>query len=156
MAMRVRRSVIHTAYLHSQERSISTSSMAGGSVPKCSSSRSQVENRKNEFADLKGRIDYEVRTALLDLRASNEQVDVARSNVDLAKQELTQAQDRFSSGVADNLEVVQAQQSVAAADESLIGALYQNNLAKVELARALGLAEEGIRTFFTQNTGKQP
>ena len=118
--------------------------------------QTQLENRKNEFADLKGRIDYEVRTALLDLRASNEQVDVARSNVDLAKQELTQAQDRFSSGVADNLEVVQAQQSVAAADESLIGALYQNNLAKVELTRALGLAEEGIRTFFTQNTGKQP
>jgi len=117
---------------------------------------SELTNRKNELADIRGRIDYEVRNALLDLQASNEQVDVARSSVDLAKQELTQAQDRFSSGVADNLEVVQAQQSVADADETLISALYQNNLAKVELARALGLAEEGIRTYFTQNTGNRP
>jgi outer membrane protein TolC len=65
-----------------------------------------------------------------------------------------QAQDRFAAGVADNLEVVQAQESVATANQNLINALYSNNLAKVELARGLGLAEEGIRTYFSQNPEK--
>jgi outer membrane protein TolC len=112
----------------------------------------QVEatNRRNELANLKAQIDYQVRNALLDLKATNEQVSVARSNADLASQTLTQAQDRFSSGVADNLEVVQAQQSVADANETLITAQYQNNLSKVELARSLGLAEAGIRSYFAR------
>jgi outer membrane protein TolC len=72
----------------------------------------------------------------------------------LAQQTLTQAQDRFSAGVADNLEVVQAQQAEATASENLINALYSNNLAKVELARALGLAEQGIRSYFAKNPEK--
>lgn len=116
----------------------------------------QVEatNRRNEMANLKAQIDYQVRNALLDLKATNQQVSVAGSNVDLANQTLTQAQDRFSSGVADNLEVVQAQQSVADANETLITAQYQNNLSKVELARSLGLAEQGIRSYFAQNSEK--
>jgi outer membrane protein TolC len=67
---------------------------------------------------------------------------------------LSQAQDRFAAGVADNLEVVQAQQSVATASQNLINALYSNNVAKVELARALGLAEEGIRSYFAKNPEK--
>ena len=112
-----------------------------------------LTNRRNDLANLKGQIDYQVRTALLDLKASQQEVDVARSNVDLSNQTLTQARDRFSAGVADNLEVVQAQQSVADADQSLISAQYRNNLARVELARAVGLTEEGIRAYFNQTGG---
>ena len=63
--------------------------------------------------NLRGQIDYEVRTALLDLQAAADQVEVAQNSVDLANQTLTQARDRFAAGVADNLEVVQAQESVA-------------------------------------------
>jgi len=103
-------------------------------------SRQQLEN-------LRGQIDYDVRTALLDLSAAAEQVEVARSSVDLAAQTLTQAKDRFSAGVADNLEVVQAQEAVAAANESYISSLYAHNLAKVELARAVGIAEEGVKQY---------
>ncbi len=99
------------------------------------------------MGDLRGRIDYEVRTALLDLNAAAEQVEVARSSVDLAEQTLAQSQDRFSAGVADNLEVVQAQESVAGAHESYIQSLYAHNLAKVELARAIGDAEEGVKRY---------
>jgi outer membrane protein TolC len=113
-----------------------------------------LNNSRNRLENLKGQIDFDVRNALLDLKASNEQVSVAKSNAELANQTLGQAQDRFAAGVADNLEVVQAQQSVASASQSLISALYQNNVAKVELARALGLAEEGIRTYFQQNPEK--
>jgi outer membrane protein TolC len=113
-----------------------------------------LANARNQFQNLRGQIDYDVRNALLDLKASNEQVSVARSNSQLANETLSQSQDRFSAGVADNLEVVQAQESVATASQNLINALYSNNIAKVELARALGLAEEGIRSYFAKNPEK--
>jgi outer membrane protein TolC len=111
-----------------------------------------LRNRRNDLENLRGQIDYEVRSALLDLKSAADQVDVARSNVELANQTLKQARDRFAAGVTNTVEVVQAQQSVADADENLISAQYQYNVAKVSLARALGLAEEGIRTYFN----KQP
>jgi outer membrane protein TolC len=107
----------------------------------------QLKQARSQLGDLRSRIDYDVRAALLDLNASAQQVEVARSSVDLAEQALTQSQDRFSAGVADNLEVVQAQQAVAGAHESYIQSLYAHNLAKVELAYAIGAAEEGIKRF---------
>jgi outer membrane protein TolC len=112
---------------------------------------SQLKQSRSQLADLRGRIDYEVRTAVLDLNAAADQVEVARSSVDLAEQALAQSQDRFSAGVADNLEVVQAQEAVAGAHESYIQSLYGHNLAKVELARSIGDAEEGVRRFLKGN-----
>jgi outer membrane protein TolC len=109
--------------------------------------RAALKQRQDELADLRGQIDYQVRAALLDIRSADEQVAVARSNLDLANQTLTQAQDRFASGVTDTIEVVQAQGSVAAANDNLIAALYAHNLAKVELARSLGSAEQRIQKF---------
>lgn len=107
----------------------------------------QLRQARQQLGDLRGRIDYEVRSALLDLQATAEQVDVARSSVDLAEQTLTQSQDRFSAGVADNLEVVNAQEAVAAAHETYIESLYAHNLAKVELAYIIGDAEQGVRRY---------
>jgi outer membrane protein TolC len=106
-----------------------------------------LRQAKARLEDLRGQIDNDVRTALLDLNAAADQVQVARSSVDLAEQTLTQAQDRFTAGVTDNLEVVQAQESVASAHENYISSLYANNLAKVELARALGNAEQGVKQY---------
>jgi outer membrane protein TolC len=111
----------------------------------------QLKQARSQLADLRGRIDYEVRTAVLDLNAAADQVEVARSSVDLAEQALTQSQDRFTAGVADNLEVVQAQEAVASAHESYIQSLYAHNLAKVELARSIGDAEEGVRRYLKGN-----
>ncbi len=99
------------------------------------------------LADVRGLIDQDVRNALLDLKSSSDQVEVAQSSVNLAEQALTQSQDRFSAGVTDNLEVVQAQEAVAAAHESLISSLYLHNLAKVSYARAIGRAEEGVLEY---------
>jgi outer membrane protein TolC len=112
---------------------------------------SRLKQARAQLGDLRGRIDYEVRTALLDLNAAAEQVDVARSSVDLAEQALAQSQDRFTAGVADNLEVVQAQEAVAGAHESYIQSLYAHNLAKVELAYAIGDAEQGVRRYLKGN-----
>jgi outer membrane protein TolC len=108
---------------------------------------SQLKQARSQLNDLRGRIDYEVRASLLDLNSAAQQVEVARSSVDLAEQALTQSRDRFSAGVTDNLEVVQAQEAVASAHESYIQSLYAHNLAKVELARAIGDAEHGVKQY---------
>jgi outer membrane protein TolC len=109
--------------------------------------RATLKRRQDELADLASQIDYQVRAALLDIQSAADQVAVATSNLDLANQTLTQAQDRFASGVADTIEVVQAQGSVAVASDNLIAALYTHNLSKVELARALGSTEQQIQKF---------
>ncbi len=107
----------------------------------------QLKQLRSQLGDLRGRIDYEVRSALLDLNSAADQVEVARSSVELAEEALTQSRDRFTAGVTDNLEVVQAQESVASAHESYIQSLYAHNLAKVELARAIGDAEQGVKRY---------
>lgn len=108
-----------------------------------------VRQRRAEYEDFKGRIDLEVRTALLDVRAAAQQIEVADTAVALAAQELEQARDRFAAGVAGNIEVVLAQESVAAAAEARIAALYHHNVAKAMLARAIGIAEEAVSTLQT-------
>ncbi|MGH9665454.1 MAG: TolC family protein, partial [Bryobacteraceae bacterium] len=107
----------------------------------------QLEKRKAELADLRGRVEYEIKTALLDIQASAKQVDVASDTKKLAGEQLNQARDRFKAGVADNLEVVQAQQSVASADENYVSSLYTFSLAKGALVRAIGGAENLFRDF---------
>ncbi|MGH9504869.1 MAG: TolC family protein [Terriglobales bacterium] len=106
-----------------------------------------LRQARAQLDNLRGQIEYEVRTALLDITAAEQQVEVARTSVDLAEQTLIQARDRFSAGVTDNLEVVQAQETVAAAHESYISSLYAHNLAKIELVRAMGFAEQGVRQY---------
>ncbi len=106
-----------------------------------------LRQNQQQVENLRAQIDSEVRTAMLDLNAANDQVQVARSSVDLAQQTLNQAQDRFAAGVADNLEVIQAQEAVATADENYISSLYAHNLAKVEYARAIGFAEQGVKQY---------
>jgi len=106
-----------------------------------------LQQRKAELENLRGSIDDQVRTAFLNLNSSSELVAVAKSNMDLANQTLTQAQDRFAAGVADNLSVVQAQQSVASANQSYIASLYSFNLAKISLAQAIGIAEQSALQY---------
>ncbi|HEV2386309.1 MAG TPA: TolC family protein [Candidatus Acidoferrales bacterium] len=106
-----------------------------------------LEQRRAELGDLGGRIDQQVRTAFFNLKSSSELVTVARSNIDLANQTLSQARDRFRAGVADNLEVVQAQESVATANQSYIASLYSFNLAKLSLSLAMGVAEESALQY---------
>jgi outer membrane protein TolC len=72
---------------------------------------------------------------------------VARDNLDLADRTLVQARDRFAAGVTDNIEVVQAQESLAAANQSMIASVYAHNLAKVSLARAVGATEASLKQF---------
>jgi outer membrane protein TolC len=108
----------------------------------------QLEQARQHLEDLRGQIDADVRTAFLNLESSAEQVEVAKSNIDLAQQTLDQSRDRFAAGVADTVEVVQAQEQVASANDSYISSLYSYNYAKISLARALGLAEVSVKEYF--------
>ena len=107
--------------------------------------QASLKQRQDELADLGGQIDYQVRASFLDIQTAADQVAVAQDNLVLANQTLTQARDRFAAGVTDNIEVVQAQESVASASDNLISSLYAHNVAKIGLARALGDAEQGIQ-----------
>jgi outer membrane protein TolC len=108
----------------------------------------QLEQSRERAENLRGQIDADVRTALFNLESSAEQVKVAESNVGLAEETLTQSRDRFAAGVTDTVEVVQAQEAVASAHETYISSLYSYNYAKISLARALGMAEEGVKQYF--------
>ena len=81
---------------------------------------------------------------MLDLKSASERVEVNQSAVDLAKEQDLQARDRFAAGVANNLEVVQAQEALARANDSYISSLYSYNVAKVFLARAIGETEKNL------------
>lgn len=107
----------------------------------------RLRQQQAQYLDLQARVDYEVRSAMLDVQAADRRVQVARSAADLANQQLTQAQDRFTAGVTGNIEVVQAQEALATATENYLAALYAHNLAKISVARAIGLSEERAGRF---------
>jgi outer membrane protein TolC len=104
-----------------------------------------LQQRKAQRDDLRGRIEQDVANAFLDVTAAAEQVEVAQATLDYAQQTLNQSQDRFSAGVTNNIEVIQAQESLANANQQYISSLYSHNIAKVLLARALGAAEQTLR-----------
>jgi len=100
-----------------------------------------------QLADLRNHIDEQVRDALLDVSAAKQLVDVARSNVDLAKRALSDETDRVNAGVDDNLPLVTAQATLARAENNLVESMYQYNVAKLGLARSAGVIEEQYRVY---------
>jgi outer membrane protein TolC len=111
----------------------------------------QLDRRQSEYADLVGRVDYEVRNAFFDLQAADSAVKVAEKNTQLAQRTLDQARDRFLNGVTNNLEIIEAQQDVAAANENYISSLFAHNLAKLTLLRALGSAQKDVNKYLGGN-----
>jgi len=111
-----------------------------------------IRQREAELADLDRGVRFDVSAALLDVNAAAAAVNVAKSGEDLAREELTQAEDRFRAGVATSIELAQAQDAVAHATEQYIASVYSHNLAKATLARALGEGE----TRFLPLVGGRP
>ena len=104
-----------------------------------------LKQRHAEYESARSRVEADVRNAYLDLNAAAELVRVAQSRRDLARDQLTQSTDRFTSGVADTVEVTQAQEVVASAESDYIANLNAHNLAKASVARAIGQAEKIMR-----------
>jgi outer membrane protein TolC len=105
---------------------------------------SQAEAQLN---DLRGQIDADVRESILDIDLASRQVQVALSNVKLSGEELSEAQQRYAAGVSDNLAVSEAQASVAEANRQYVSSLYEHNVAKLSLARALGVAASDYKQY---------
>lgn len=106
--------------------------------------RAAQTQRRAEYEDARAQVDQDVRQAFIQLNAAESQVSLASRNQVLAHESLIQSVDRFVSGVTDTVEVVQAEQAVVQADNDQISALYEHNLAKLSLARAMGAAEETL------------
>src|ERR1022692_2960252 len=100
-----------------------------------------------QLADLRNHIDEQVRAALLDVDATSKLVEVARSNVELATRALSDETDRVNAGVDDNLPLVTAQATLAAAESNMVESLFQYNLSKLALARATGVLEQQYRVY---------
>jgi outer membrane protein TolC len=109
--------------------------------------KAQLQGTQLQLNDLRAHIDTQVRTALLDVHAAEDLVQVARSNEDLARQALSDESDRFKAGVDDTLPLVQAQSTLASAQSSLVQSLYQFNVAKLALARSAGVLEQQYRDY---------
>ncbi len=109
--------------------------------------QAQMRQSKLQLEDLRGRIEFEIRSALLDVKTSDDQVQVSNQQIDLAAEQLKEARDRYAAGVSGSLEVVQAQEAAVGANDNHIQALYLNNVAKLSLVRALGEAEQRTRSF---------
>jgi outer membrane protein TolC len=109
--------------------------------------QAQLEQERARLSDLRGQIGADVRDSILDIQAAEKLVEVAKSNVDLASEALSEAQQRYKAGVSDNLAVSQAQQTVAQADQQYVASLYRQNVAKLSLARALGVAQSNYKDY---------
>jgi outer membrane protein len=100
-----------------------------------------IQRLRQQQADLRNQIALDVKTALINLDSARSQVRVANLGVQLSKEEVDQARDRFNAGVANNIEVIQAQDSLARANDNQIAALYRFNQARADLARSIGQME---------------
>jgi outer membrane protein TolC len=110
-------------------------------------SQASLDQSKARLSDQEQQVNADIRSAILDIQTAAKLVDAARSNVDLATEALNEAQQRFHAGVADNLPVSQAQTQFEQANDQYISALYQHNVAKLSLARALGVADTKYQDY---------
>jgi len=108
---------------------------------------SQLERLNDQMEDLARGIAQEIRKAMLDLESTEQQVKVTEVALGLAQQELKLAEDRFRNGLTDNIEVVTAQDALAAAQDDRIGALARHADARAALTRALGATEQNYQKY---------
>jgi outer membrane protein len=101
-----------------------------------------IQKLKEQQADLRNQIGLDVKTALINLDSARNEVKVANLGVELSKEEVDQSRDRFKAGVANNIEVIQAQDSLARANDNQIAALYRFNQARADFARSVGQMEK--------------
>jgi len=101
----------------------------------------QYNQANARYADQIQQVNADIRDSILDIQAAAKLVDATKSNVALAAEALSEAQQRFHAGVSDNLPVSEAQTQTEQANDQYISALYQHNVAKLSLARALGVAQ---------------
>jgi outer membrane protein len=128
--------------VYTYQASVDVPLFTGGRI-KAQTAVADIEVKKlaQQETDLKNRIALEVKTAIAQIESAKTEVDVANLSVQLAQEEVTQARDRFQAGVANNIEVVTAQDELSRANDNQIAALYRYNQARADLAHATGQME---------------
>jgi outer membrane protein TolC len=93
----------------------------------------------------RSQIETDVQTALSGIQWALREVETSVNNVRLSRQEIDFTRSRFTQGIADNTEVVNAQDRLTQADDAYIRAHFNLGLARANLARAVGAAEKTYR-----------
>jgi outer membrane protein len=128
---------------YSYEAGVSVPIFTGGRIrAEIAKADLEIQKLQQQEADLRNQIALDVKTALINLDSARSQVAVANLGVQLSKEEVDQARDRFKAGVANNIEVIQAQDSLARANDNQIAALYRFNQARADYARSIGQMEK--------------
>jgi outer membrane protein TolC len=108
-----------------------------------------LAQRRAELEDLRGQVESDVRNAYLDLQAASSQVKVAQRNLQVTRETLDLTRQRFDAGVTDNVEVVQAQESLSSAELDVINSIFAHNVAKLSLARSIASAADNLQQFLS-------
>ncbi len=108
-----------------------------------------LAQRRAELEDLKGQVESDIREAYLDLETAASQVEVAQRNIHVTEESLDLTRQRYEAGIVDNVEVIQAQESVTSAKLDYINSVFAHNAAKLTLARAMGRAADSLPRFFS-------
>ena len=111
--------------------------------------KASLAQRRAELEDPKSQVESDVRNAFLDLRAATSQVEVAQRNLQVTRETLDLTRQRFDAGVTDNVEVVQAQESLTSAELDVINSVFAHNVAKLSLARSIASASDSLQQFLS-------
>jgi outer membrane protein len=101
-------------------------------------SASQFRQESIRTADLHDQIELDVRVAIDSLHSADAQVKAAEEGLTLAQNEVAQAERRYKAGVSNSVEVTDAQTRLARARDNRVNALYNYNLARIDLGTATG------------------
>jgi outer membrane protein TolC len=138
----------HTTYLGAATLSIPI--WPGGRTEgEITQAKASLAQRRAELEDTRSQVESDVRNAYLDLRAATSQVEVAKRNLQVTKETLDLTRQRFDAGVTDNVEVVQAQESLTSAELDVINSVFAHNVAKLSLARSIASAADGLQQFLS-------
>jgi len=106
-----------------------------------SRAKSEQDRVREARRDIRAQVGFEVQVAQAELDAAAHEVEVANLAVSLSSEALTQARHRFEAGVSNNIEVINAQDELARANDNQISALFRMNQSRADLARATGQLE---------------
>jgi outer membrane protein TolC len=123
--------------------------LGGRTEGEITEAKATLAQRRAELEDTRSLVESDVRNAYLDLRAATSQVEVARRNLRVTRETLELTRQRFDAGVTDNVEVVQAQESLTSAELDVINSVFAHNVAKLSLARSIASAADGLREFLS-------
>jgi len=138
----------HTTYLGAATLSIPI--WPGGRTEgEITEAKASLAQRRAELEDTKSQVESDVRNAYLDLRAATREAEVAQRNLRVTRETLDLTRQRFDAGVTDNVEVVQAQESLTSAELDVINSVFAHNVAKLSLARSIASAADSLQQFLS-------